>query len=126
MNRIASAVLTVAFATLIPGSSLFGQSSEVHRYKSSEIKQMVRDAHTAQQYQTLAEYFRGRQQDYKMQAYSEFLELERRSENIIGPAAKYPRPVDSSRNRYEYFIYETRQMSQKAEYFESLSAKLQQ
>ena len=44
---------------------------------------------------------------------------------VAGMAAKYPRPVDSSRNRYEYFLYEAGQMSQQAEHYESLSARAQ-
>jgi hypothetical protein len=83
---------------------------------------MIREAHTQQQYQTLAEYFRSQQQAFEKQAQSEKVEWDHRSLNVTGPAAKYPRPVDSSRNRYEYFIYEAEKMGLQAAYFESLSA----
>jgi hypothetical protein len=86
---------------------------------------MIRDAHTAQQYHEIATYFESRQQSFEQQAQSEKLEWKRRSQNVTGPAAKYPRPVDSSRNRYEYFTYEAQQMAQQVQHFESLSAKSQ-
>jgi len=97
-------------------------TAQVSNYSQAEIRQMIHDAHTPQQYQTLAAYFRARQHDFEKKAHSEKTEWERRSQDVAGPAAKYPRPVDSSRNRYEYFAYEADQMAQKAAHFESLSA----
>ncbi len=92
------------------------------KYSNAELKQMEQEAHTPQQYQALASYFRTRQQNFEQQAQSEKAEWERRSQNVTGPAAKYPRPVDSSKNRYDYFTYEAQQMSQQAEHYESLAA----
>jgi hypothetical protein len=98
------------------------KTPQTPHYGRAEIKGMIRDAHTPQQYQVLAAYFRARQQDFRAQARSEAIELERRMQFATVLAAKYPRPVDSSRNRYEYFRYEGDKMAQKAAYFESLSA----
>lgn len=91
-------------------------------YSHSEIKKMIHDAHTAEQYQALASYFRSQQQAFDQQAQSEKKEWERRRQIVTGAAAKYPRPVDSSKNRYEYFAYEAEQMNQQALHFESLAA----
>ena len=101
------------------------QTASAPHYSHSELRKMVQEAHTEQQYKELASYFRFRQQTFEQQAQVEKLEWERRSQNVTSLAAKYPRPVDSSKNRYEYFIYEARQMSQQAEHYESLSAKAQ-
>jgi hypothetical protein len=114
--------MTVAVATAGPA---LAQPTDQRTYTKSEIKQMIRDVRTVQQYHEIAAYFEGRQQYFEQQAQSEKLEWERRSQNVTGPAAKYPRPVDSSRNRYEYFTYEAQQMALQAEHFESLSAKSQ-
>jgi hypothetical protein len=95
-------------------------------YSHAELQQMIRNAHSPQQYQALAAYFRSRQQVFEQQAQSEKLEWERRSQNVTGPAAKYPRPVDSSKSRYEYFTYEAQQMSSQAAHYESLSASTAQ
>jgi Tfp pilus assembly protein PilP len=97
-------------------------SADAVKYSNAEVKKMMQDAHTTQQYQALAAYFRSRQQAFEQQAQSEKAEWERRSQNVTGPAAKYPRPVDSSKNRYEYFTYEAQQMSQQAAHYEGLSS----
>lgn len=91
----------------------------------TEVKQMVRGAHTAQQYRALAGYFSARQKKFEEQASSEKQEWERRSQNVTGPAAKYPRPVDSSKNRYDYFSYEANQMGEQAAKYENLAAQPQ-
>jgi hypothetical protein len=124
MTRLIPLVLTVAVAVSATGP-IYAQPSDHRGYTQSEVKQMIRDAHTAQQYHDLATYFRERQQYFEQQAQSEKIEWDRRSQNVTGPAAKYPRPVDSSRNRYEYFTYEAQQMASRADYFDSLSVKSQ-
>ena len=99
----------------------------VLHHSQSELKQMIHEARTPEQYQALAAYFRARQRDFKEEAKAERAEWVRRNENLWwGTAMKYPRPIDSSRNRYEYFTYEADQMGQKAARFEVLSASASQ
>jgi len=108
----------LTFACGIAGA----KTSESTSFTSSQLKQMICDAHTPQQYQALADYYRWRQQDFEQKAKSEKVEWDRRWQILTGGAMeKYPRPVDSSRNRYEYFNFEAQRMSRQAEYFESLS-----
>ena len=95
-------------------------------YRKAEIRQMLRGAHSAQDYRALAEYFSVQQKKFEQKALVEKQEWERRSQNVTGPAAKYPRPVDSSRNRFEYFSYEADQMSQQAMKYQALAEKSQQ
>jgi hypothetical protein len=92
-------------------------------HSKAEVNQMVRGAHTAQQYHILAGYFRAQQQKFESEAQSEKQEWERRSQNTTGLAQKYPRPVDSSKNRFEYFSYQADHMSQQASRYEELAAK---
>ena len=124
MTRVIPVALTIALAFVV-GAQSSAQPSNTARYSKSEIKQMVHDAHTPEQYQALAQYFRSQQLADEQQAQSEKTEWERRSQNVTVSAAKYPRPVDSSRNRYEYYAYEAQQMGQQAEYYEGLLAKTQ-
>lgn len=86
----------------------------------SELHKMIATAHSPEQYQELASYFRWRQQVFQMRAHEELVQWDQRSQIVWSIAEKYPRPVDSSRNRYEYFSYEEQQMSQKAAYYEKL------
>jgi len=96
------------------------------QYSQTELKVMVRGARTTQQYQELASYFRTRQQALEQQAQTEKAEWERRSQVNAAVSQKYPRPADSSKNRYEYFRYEAEQMGQQAAHYESLSANATQ
>jgi hypothetical protein len=118
-SRIQIAYALLAFA-LASGVASAASPSTVNR-SSYDVKKMTQEAHTAQQYQALAAYFRSRQRAFEQQAHSEIAWFARRELNVSLPAAKYPAPLDSSRNRYEYFKYEAQQMSRKAAHYESLS-----
>lgn len=98
------------------------QPTSAPHYTHSELRKMIQEAHTEQQYRVLAFYFRSQQQILERQAQAEKVEWDRASQDVTGPVAKYPRPVDSSKNRYEYFTFEGQQMSQKAAHYESLAS----
>ncbi|MGD1063825.1 MAG: hypothetical protein ABR860_11245 [Terracidiphilus sp.] len=115
-------VACMAIALAAGSVAARAESSTPVKLSNAELKQMEQDAHTSQQYQELASYFRLRQQDFRQQAVSEVPLMAWRSQFTFSLAAKYPRPYDSSRNRYDYFMYETHQMSQKAAYYEGLAA----
>jgi hypothetical protein len=53
----------------------------------------------------MANYFGEQHGTYLQKAAEEKKEWDRRSQNITSAAAKYPRPVDSARNLYEYYMY---------------------
>ncbi len=88
----------------------------------AELKRMIENAHSTEDYLTLASYFRSRQQQFEKKAHDELVFWAQRSMNVSLAAAKYPRPEDSSKNRYEYFTYEAQKMSRQAAHFEGLSA----
>jgi hypothetical protein len=96
------------------------------QYSHAELQTMINEAHSAKQYQALATYYRSQQQIMDQKAQAERQEWERRSQNTTGISQKYPRPVDSSKNRYEYFTYEADRMGQQAAHYESLSASAPQ
>ena len=112
----------VTIAVIVTTLSTVSAETPAPHYGHSELRKMMQDAHSAPQYQALAAYFRSRQGEFAQQAQSEKREWERRSQNVAGSAAKYPRPGDSSKNRYEYLTYEAQQMSQQAAHYESLSS----
>jgi hypothetical protein len=69
---------------------------------SAHLKQLARAASTEEQYSALAACYEKLHSDYLEKAAQEKQEWERRSHNVMAAAAKYPRPVDSARNLYEY------------------------
>jgi hypothetical protein len=111
-------VFTAALVTLTAAAD----SINPPQVGKSELRRMMRDAHSSAQYRVLAGYFRAQQRRFEQQAEVEREEWIRRSANVSGPAAKYPRPVDSSKNRYEYFTTEAQEMNRQAAHYESLSA----
>ena len=124
MKRIlfASSMLWFALAGVgnAQGSASTATASE--HYSQAQVNQLVRDAHSTEQYKALADYFLDRQNKYLRQAADEKQEWVRRSQNVTVLAAKYPRPVDSSRYRYEYFTYKAAQAKELAERFGKLAA----
>jgi hypothetical protein len=115
----------VTLLIVLAAGVAFAQPQTSAQYSHAELQKMIAEAHTPQQYQTLATYFRSRQQMLEQQAQSEKLEWDRRSQIAAASYQKYPRPADSSRDRYEYFTYEAQQMGQQAAHFESLAAPVQ-
>jgi hypothetical protein len=73
-------------------------------YTKAQLKELVRSAHTPEQYKVLASYYGGRRRSYLQEAVEKKREWDRRSQNVFGVFAKYPRPVDSARNLYEYYM----------------------
>ena len=115
-------VACMAIALVAGSVAARADSSTPVKLSNGELKQMERSAHTPEQYTELASYFRSRQQDFRQQAQSEVPVMAWRSQFTFSLYAKYPQPYISARNRYDYFMYETNQMSQKAAYYEGLAA----
>ncbi|HEY1984564.1 MAG TPA: hypothetical protein VGG85_04100 [Terracidiphilus sp.] len=114
---IAALVLTAALSsgavTLPPGGS---------HYTAAQIKQLIRKAHTPDQYRVIVQYYEERQSEYSQKAADEMAEWARRSQDTTGPAAKYPRPVDAARNLYEYYAHESDDAAFQAEKFRRFAA----
>lgn len=121
MKTLTLSLAAILLAGAVP-CTVHADSLPSANYSSSQLKTMIREAHTQQQYQALADYFHARQQQFEQQAAAEKVVLDSLSQNIGGPAAKYPRPVDSSRNRYEYLMEKANQMSAQAGHFAALAA----
>ena len=58
----------------------YAESQASTEMSRAELQTMIRSAHSTQQYQTLATYFRSRQQALEKQALAEKAEWERRSQ----------------------------------------------
>lgn len=99
----AACILSLAFANA--GSAqgtVYALEISTHPTQS-QLKQLARDAHTQEQYMALASYYKTQQEIYLQRAGDEKKEWEQLSQNSAGTFAKYPRPADSARNRYEYY-----------------------
>jgi hypothetical protein len=64
---------------------------------------MVREARTVQQYTVLANYYQARSRMFKQKA-AEAMHLRAERNAVISPVyEKWPRPVDSAHNLYDYY-----------------------
>ena len=92
------------------------------QHTKSQLKQMVRNAHTPEQYNALSQYYAGQQSGYAKQAAEEKQEWIRRSQNVMVVAAKYPRPVDSAHYLYDYYSRMAAESGQLAVKYSQLAA----
>ena len=83
------------------------------------MKQLALNAHAPEQYKALASYYGAQRENYMQQAAQAKKEWGQLSQNVTSVAAKYPRPADSARNLYEYYM-------SKASKAETLEAKYSQ
>jgi hypothetical protein len=109
-----------AFGVAQEHASSSPTASEVH-YGRAQLRQLMKEAHTLQQYQALAEHFCDQQQRFQQQAHSEEQEWVRRSQYTVGVAQKYPRPADSAKNLYDYYAYKADQNGKLAARYEDLA-----
>ena len=107
MKSVSNFVLVIAIAAAGSASlnAVSLQPAPAH-YSPAQIKKMIHEAHTADQYRAIARYFDERRAEFSQKAADEMAEWARRSEFTTGPAAKFPRPVDAARNLYEYYAHE--------------------
>jgi hypothetical protein len=119
ISRFAAGILAFALVGTVSAQGIASPAKSGTHYTQAELKKMARDARTPVQYNALASYYGDQKQFYSQQAAAEKQEWERRSQNVMAIAAKYPRPVDSARNLYEYYAF-------KASEAGTLEAKYQQ
>jgi len=102
---IAACILSVAFANVGNAQAMNSSAEGDKQFTQAQLKQLVHEAQAPGQYKALANYFGTQHDKYLLLASDEKKEWDRRSQNIVSIAAKYPRPVDSARNLYEYYMY---------------------
>jgi hypothetical protein len=109
----------VAFTALISVPA-FAQSStsDPSSLNHSQLKQLIREAHTPEQYQTLATYFRAQEKLYNDKAAVEKQEWDRRAAITTGPEMKPPTGADSARNLYQYYVEKSQEMATLASNYE--------
>jgi len=123
MTRLTS--ITVIAALMLTGAlgvqAASGETGDSH-YTHAQLKQIQRDAHTPEQYSALATYYTAQQKSYLEQAAPEKQEWIRRSQFTSSIEAKYPRPVDSARNLYEYYTAKAAEAGAAADKYNRLMA----
>jgi hypothetical protein len=121
-NLIALCILSFSFAGMGHAQATNSSAQNATQLTKTQAKQLLQSAHTPDQYRALADYYGKQQKFFQQQAEEEKQEWIRRSQNVTAVAAKYPRPVDSARNLYEYYAYKESEAGQLANKFAHLAA----
>ncbi len=110
MKRILVTVAVMLFAVSAraAGPSVATPPDEPE-YTKAQIKKMVREAHTVEQFTVLANYYWSQQRMYKQKAVEQMHLWRERAETVTPLSEKYPRPVDSARNLHDYYEYRAAQ-----------------
>ncbi|MFZ0394621.1 MAG: hypothetical protein WCF17_02135 [Terracidiphilus sp.] len=102
---LAFEVVALAFA-IGPGYAQVARAEEIPQYSAAEIRNMARAAQTPEQYTQLADYYQARRRMYVRKAAEEMDLVIQRNAVFTSLSEKWPRPVDSARNLYDYYLYQ--------------------
>lgn len=117
---LAFEVVALAFATG-PGYAQTARAKEPPQYTAAQIRDMARTSHTPDQYSELADYYQSRRRMFVHKA-SEEMDLWAQRNAVITPLSqKWPRPVDSARNLYDYYIYQAAKSAARAARYSDLA-----
>ena len=95
--------------------------SDQPEYSGAQIRKMVKEARTVQQYTVLADYYQARSRMFKQKA-AEEMHLWAERNAVISPVyEKWPRPVDSAHNLYDYYLAMENDSAAKVAYFNRLA-----
>lgn len=100
------------------------QTASDARLTRAEVRRMVREAHTVDQYSALADYYATAGRMYKRKAAEEMHLWAERSAMINPLSEKWPRPVDSARNLHDYYEYKANQAFQLQTKYSKLADEL--
>jgi len=117
------AMVAAMFAPVLANAAT-RPASDQPQYTSVQIRRMAREAHTVEQYTQLIDYYQSQHRLYQRKAAEMMGEWARRNEVIAPLYEKYPRPVDSARNLYEYYQYEATQASAKVALYNRLADQI--
>ena len=118
-NLFATCILSLAFAVAASAQDAASSAVTSAYYTQAQLKHLVLSAHTQEQYTALASYFCTQRGNYLQKAEEKQKEWVQLSQYVTSAAAKYPRPADSVRNYYEFYMH-------KATEAEALEAKYSQ
>jgi hypothetical protein len=104
-NLFATCILALAFAGAASAQGAASSAVNGAHYNQAQLKQLALSAHAPAQYTALASYFGEQKANYLQKAEEKKREWVQLSQNVTSAAAKYPRPADSARNYYEFYMH---------------------
>jgi len=118
----ASALLAAAVLLFRATHSPAQEPATPTRIAKSDLKALVANAHSSDQYRQLATYFHRQEQEYRTKAAAEKVERDRRAAVNAGLSQKYPRPVDSAEYLYESYVSSADRAAAQAQHYDRLAS----
>ncbi len=113
----ALSVVSIVLATGASAQEAVSPSESHPRYTHSQLKQLIRDAHTPDQYSALADYYAVLQREYLRKAEQERQEWVQLSKKGAWMGTKAPGPMEFSHQAYQYDLFKaTKAESEAARY----------
>jgi hypothetical protein len=124
MNRasivIASFFLVSPLVGIAQGTTQ--SASLISPMSPREARDLIKSAHSAEQYKQVAGYFHRQEAEYRAKAADEKTERDRRAAVNAGLYQKYPRPVDSAQNLYDSYVADANAAALQAQRYDQLAA----
>lgn len=123
MKRVRTIVTMLSIALPLLGMArLQAQTTDqTISLSTSDAHRLMKTAHESGQYHTLAAYFRQKEQSFSAERDAELALWNSRKQGIAANQNKFPRPVDSAHNLYDYYAYETNHAAAQAQHYEQLA-----
>jgi hypothetical protein len=116
-----ASIVVLAMTTSGNAQQQSGSKSPTVHYTRTQMNQLIAEARTQGQYETLSTYYQEKQAAFSEEAAQEKQEWIRRSQNVVLINAKYPKPVDSARYLYEYYADQAQRAGQLATKYQQLA-----
>jgi small-conductance mechanosensitive channel len=127
MKLIRTVAATFSVTLLMLGTAQLPaqDAAQATTISTKEAHSLMKTAHELAEYQELAAYFRQQEQSYRVKRDQELALWNTRAQGIAANQNKYPRPVDSAHNLYDYYAHETDHAAAQAQHYEQLTTVAQ-
>jgi hypothetical protein len=103
-QRLLIVASIAALAALVPAQTA---SAGEPSYSKKQVKEMMRDAHTPEQYRVLGAWFHSQEKMFDEKAAAEKKDWEQR-------VGGYRQDLDPAHNRYHYYVGKAQEMGERA------------
>jgi len=120
---LVKAIVVVIITSAISVSGLCQSAPPAYPKYHPELKQMIRTAHTSEEFENLSTYFEAKEQEFCKKAEDEKKELDRRLATPYA-SSKYPTAADSARGLLQYYQVKADEFAQRAKTYHLLATKV--
>jgi hypothetical protein len=122
-------IIVAGFFIALPltevAQSTMKSAEALTRTSPPRVHSLLRTATSTTEFRKIAESYQQEQARYSAEAAAEKIELDRRARINAGLEQKYPRPVDSAKYLYQFYLYEAEDSARQARHYDQLASGAQ-